>query len=307
MVEQSLDVDFDVLVTDLAPTDLLLQRLGRVHRHDRGRRPDKFLVPACHVLNVPASSQAPELHKGSAAIYGDIKLLRSALLLGEDSFSPGGAAWELPTQIGQLVEDASSGDLEVPEAWIDNYNAAKIKDVNTTEKIRDSARSFLLKPPRKSSSRPVSLDDLIQSPGNPETEDRHLRARVRDGEDALEVVALQEVDGEVYPMTVGAIENDVRLDTGVVPSFAEASLISLGAVKLPLQLTNGFEEEEALLDFLEENSLRPASWAQNPLLSDQLFIVLSDGKCELPNHILFYDHQRGLTFEKKEKRGVAHD
>lgn len=50
VVEQSVDIDADLLVTDLAPTDLLLQRLGRLHRHERPR-PIEFDQPVCWIMH----------------------------------------------------------------------------------------------------------------------------------------------------------------------------------------------------------------------------------------------------------------
>lgn len=47
-LEQSLDIDADLLITDLAPIDVLLQRLGRLHRHNRSDRPSRYSLP--HVL-----------------------------------------------------------------------------------------------------------------------------------------------------------------------------------------------------------------------------------------------------------------
>lgn len=50
VVEQSLDVDFDWLVTQICPVDLLFQRLGRLHRHAHDSRPKDFASPLATVL-----------------------------------------------------------------------------------------------------------------------------------------------------------------------------------------------------------------------------------------------------------------
>ncbi len=52
VVEQSLDIDFDAMVTDLAPIDLIIQRAGRLHRH-RERRNGPVMTPTLLILSPP--------------------------------------------------------------------------------------------------------------------------------------------------------------------------------------------------------------------------------------------------------------
>ena len=74
--EQSLDIDADWLVTDIAPGDVLLQRIGRLHRHARAR-PRGFEAPLVTVLAPTAEQLARTLNS-----RGVVKRGRTLLGLG---------------------------------------------------------------------------------------------------------------------------------------------------------------------------------------------------------------------------------
>ena len=77
VVEQSLDVDFDVMVSSLAPIDLLLQREGRLYRHRETIRPQKLHEPHLFIL-VPNDENG---FGKNESIYAGIILQRTCNLL----------------------------------------------------------------------------------------------------------------------------------------------------------------------------------------------------------------------------------
>jgi CRISPR-associated endonuclease/helicase Cas3 len=85
VIEQSLDLDFDLMVTDLAPMDLLIQRAGRVFRHARSGRAvsaPRLVVLSPEPVDAPVADWlGPEL-RGTGRVYGNDALLwRSARTL----------------------------------------------------------------------------------------------------------------------------------------------------------------------------------------------------------------------------------
>ncbi len=97
VVEQSLDLDFDELHSDIAPVDLLLQRVGRLHRHDRSR-PDGYASPRL-VVHGPGRDACDQLRFGpSRYVYDPCTLWLAADDLASRS------RLTLPSDIRPMVE-----------------------------------------------------------------------------------------------------------------------------------------------------------------------------------------------------------
>lgn len=113
VVEQSLDLDFDLMVSDLAPVDLLLQRAGRLWRHPRGDRP--LAAPVLYVAELRHQGEMPDLRTH----YWD-KVYAPFILYKTWEILKGLPQISLPTDIDPLVQrvyDGKALKLELsPEA-----------------------------------------------------------------------------------------------------------------------------------------------------------------------------------------------
>lgn len=116
-LEQSLDIDADTLITDLCPIDVLLQRIGRLHRHPLAR--PKGFEQATAVVLLPAGGldrlAAPDFHNGLGAwevdgrlhgVYWDLAGLELTQGL-IDAHSE----WRIPEMNRELVEGGTHLDL----------------------------------------------------------------------------------------------------------------------------------------------------------------------------------------------------
>jgi CRISPR-associated endonuclease/helicase Cas3 len=108
-LEQSLDIDADLLVTDLAPMDVLLQRIGRLHRHDR-KRPKGFEEAQTYVLTPPnfdaslagVTRDRSGPHGLGGFVYSDLVGLAATR-----AQIAGGAKWTIPAMNRSLIEAAT--------------------------------------------------------------------------------------------------------------------------------------------------------------------------------------------------------
>ena len=275
ILEQSLDIDFDLLITQIAPMDLLLQRIGRLHRHANRERPERLKKPVCIVCKV-------EEDAGSRKIYGDWLLERTEELLKDTII--------LPDDISPLVQETYrelKKDEKLYTLWEKHRDNQEIEESKAkSHRLRD----------RK------SLEETIHGILENDIRDSEsdALARVRDGESAIDVLIMVEL-GERNAGFVPWQSEGEKIPMDHMPSEEECRKILLQKVQLSRNLSV-YKPEECVAELEAKNMENLREWQRAKRLFGELVLMLdSNLTAELCGIRLSYNEQYGLIYQEREE------
>ena len=205
VIEQSLDLDFDLMISMFCPTDLLLQRAGRLQRHPGtdALRPEGLRKPELWLAGFEESSSGPRFLPGSRAVYGHHVLLRSWLALRERT------AIVIPDDVESLIEATYAEQVEVPDELQDIWE--KSESAFLRKQAEDSRRARLARIPPLTADCLEEDDDALTSLthlGADQDDDPTLHpdalARTRLGPPSVNAVILKTAEAESYQSAINA-------------------------------------------------------------------------------------------------------
>ncbi len=265
VAEQSLDLDFDLIVTDLAPIDLVLQRAGRLWRHERGCRP--LEQPSLLIAGL-SSEEPPSFGKPLwwGEVYREDILLKTwALLCAKPEIT-------LPDEIDGLVQAVYEDRVTIPEVITERMEKALVLEGKPLADRQQANQAIIGLPDDCSWNDPamwIKADD--DEAGIHPT----LIAQTRLGKPSVVVIPIFPSDGfqpEAVPPPDDARKWFVRA----------LSLSRLGVVSR-----------------LRKVGV-PKGWQASSLLRNCHPLVLDEGKRWVLDQSVRLDEELGLVYGKKE-------
>jgi len=266
VAEQSLDLDFDLIATDLAPIDLVLQRAGRLWRHARKARPvsEPIILIAGLAGDEPPSFGKP-LWWG--AVYREDILLRTWVLLQTKQ------SLALPDEIDTLVQAVYEEQVDVPESLRERLEKSLEAEDGEVIAHRGQANQAIIGFPDDASwndpARFVLYDE--DDPGVHRT----LTAKTRLGEDSIVVIPLL---------------SDNEFSSEATPDFDHSKRWFLQAVSI---------SRKGVVKKLQAQGV-PEGWKKSPLLRNCFPLTLNAQGRWTEDAKVRLDDDLGLVYEPKE-------
>lgn len=287
VAEQSLDVDFDLLITDLAPIDLVLQRIGRMHRHVRPR-PNALAQARVVLLHDEASNPTgigPVTgDKGSRTVYGNHLLLRTAsalMALGRNIALPG----DIAPLVTAVFDD---GDLDRP-GWETVMAEAAAEWQIHLKKQEKNAEVFRLCTPDAGNDLGAWVGPEVSDPTALEI--RGI-ATVRESSPSLEVILVPLDPSGSTAIVPPWHEHPATLDVRSLPDDETAHQILMWAIKLPPEVVGDGKCQERMIHYLSgQPNVKRWEWQRHPLLKGQLFLPMT--QTAEGSHVLIASLPRG--------------
>lgn len=266
VAEQSLDLDFDFMISDLAPVDLILQRAGRLWRHVREKRPvpEPCLMVAGLDAEMPPDFDEP-LWWG--AVYREDILLRTWFILKQRT------SVQLPDDIDELVNCVYEDTMDLPQHLRERIDNANITEEGETLAHKTLAHQAIIGFPEDASWNNPSVfakadeDDPGLHPS--------LVARTRLDEGSVLVVPL-------FPKE--------QFDPVVVPDFQMAKNWFLRSMSL---------SRKGVVKRLQTIGV-PEGWKKSALLRNCIPLLLDEAGCWVEDSSVRLDRSLGLIYAKKE-------
>ncbi|MEX8501105.1 CRISPR-associated helicase Cas3' [Leptothrix ochracea] len=275
VAEQSLDIDFDVLISDLAPVDLLLQRAGRLHRHTR-ERPLAHQQPRLIVAGLLAAGLPDLKRTGWASVYDAYVLGRTWAFAAQESL------WTLPQDIDRLVqlvygEEPLPADIDEPSRQyieVEAFGEHRAEQQQMTQFAINAAIDAHAQPQNAYTGKPH---------GRETGEGLGADNRTRFGPESLTLIPVH-VDGGLWRLH----PDEPPLDPTLKPDATLARRLLNRQIKL---------SRKAVVKTLQTIE-PPTGWAEHPWLRDLRVLPLQDGRWNHGSLCVQLDTTLGVVYSK---------
>jgi CRISPR-associated endonuclease/helicase Cas3 len=276
VIEQSLDLDFDLIISDIAPIDLLLQRSGRLHRHaERTERPAQLAQPTVWLIQPQRNEKGALNFDAAGFIYDRHVLLRTWLTLGEQT------QLTLPGQMDDLIEAVYQPIPEPP----DGLDTVDAEDWRTsfaeyqTDDRRDGAKADAVKLP-SGSEKDLKPSDYTRQ--GEEDSESQIAAVTRLGEKSVTTIFVEKTKtGLVLPGT------EVAINLNIQPNLNQIRELLAYSTRI---------SKRGLVEELEKQS-NPGGWT-SALLRNCRHVVLENSVVRVGGWELRLDAQKGVVIGK---------